>query len=132
MTPVDATSTCSGAQPTNRAVSDAICRATFIPASPVQALAHPLFTTIARATPPDLPRWSIDTRTGAAWARLVVNTAAAEAGRSDTISARSSPWLDLMPALTPDARNPPGVVMPPAVISRICGVETLMRDEWRL
>ena len=37
---------------------------------------------MARATPPDRARWSIETSTGAAWARLVVNMAAAVAGRS--------------------------------------------------
>ena len=54
MTPVDATSTCSAAQPTTLAVSAAISCATRRPLSPVHALAQPLFTTIARAMPPRL------------------------------------------------------------------------------
>ena len=56
MTPVEATSTCSTGQPTRRAVSVAISRASRRPASPVQALAQPLLTTIARAVPPERAR----------------------------------------------------------------------------
>ena len=89
MTPVEATSTCSGGQPTSFAVSAAISRAAAIPASPVQALAHPLLTTIARTTPPDVARCSFDTVTGAACTLLRVKTAAAVAGASETMSARS-------------------------------------------
>ena len=51
MTPVEATSTSSGAQPTAAAVSAAMRRACARPSSPVQALAQPLLTTIARAVP---------------------------------------------------------------------------------
>ncbi len=53
MTPVDATSTCSAAQPIASATACAISRATARPASPVHALAQPLFTTTAAACPPD-------------------------------------------------------------------------------
>jgi hypothetical protein len=81
----------------------------------VHAFAHPLFTTIARATPPERARCSRESRTGAAAARFVVNTAAAAAGVSETSSARSRP-LALIPALTPAAVNPCGVVTPPAVV----------------
>ncbi len=119
MTPVDATNTSSTLHPTRRAVSAAISRATTRPRSPVHAFAQPLFATMARARPRVVARCSSDTMTGAAWARFVVNTAAAAAGRSDTSSARSRPPLALMPALTPAARNPAGVVTPPVVISRI-------------
>ena len=52
MTPVDATSTCSAGQPTSAAVAAAISAASCSPSSPVQALAQPLLTTIARAMPP--------------------------------------------------------------------------------
>ena len=60
--PVDATSTCSGAQPTRRAASSAMARATAIPSSPVQAFAQPLLTMTARAWPPDRVRCSRDLR----------------------------------------------------------------------
>ena len=113
MTPVDATSTCSSGQPTSRAVSLAMSRAACSPSSPVQALAQPLLTTMARAAPPERTRCSRETTTGAAGARLVVKTAAACAGASETSSARSSPPLALMPALTPAARKPRGAVTPP-------------------
>ena len=56
ITPVEETSTCSTGHLIARAVSAAMSRATCIPSSPVQALAQPLFTTIARATPPDFFR----------------------------------------------------------------------------
>ena len=80
MTPVDATSTSSASQPSARAVSAHISRATCIPAGPVQAFAQPLLTTTARAVPPVASRCSREMRTGAAVAWLVVNTAAADAG----------------------------------------------------
>src|SRR5580704_9055213 len=121
MTPVEATSTCSAGQPTSRAVSDAMSLAAAIPSSPVQALAQPLLATIARARPPERARCSRETRTGAACALLVVKTAAAVAGTSDTTSARSRP-LALMPALTPAARKPCGVVTPPDVPRRFAVV----------
>src|SRR5262249_19782088 len=82
--------------------------------SPVQALAQPLLTTTARATPPERDRCSRETTTGAALALLVVKTAAACAGASETSSARSARPLALMPALIPAARNPRGTVTPPA------------------
>ena len=118
ITPVDATSTCSTGQPTRRAVSAVIVLASRSPASPVQALAHPLLTTTARATPPDRERCSRDTVTGAACARFVVKTAAAVAGWSEISNARSrAPGLALIPALTPAARNPFGVATPPPMVS---------------
>ena len=56
MTPVDATSTASGAQPSFAAVFCAISMACDRPSLPVQALAQPLLTTTADACPPDLRR----------------------------------------------------------------------------
>ena len=61
-----------------------------MPASPVQALAQPLLQTIARALPPDISRFARETTTGAACVLLVVNTAAADTGRSAVISMTSS------------------------------------------
>src|SRR5207237_425981 len=53
MTPVDATSTWSGSAPSTAAVAVAIASACARPSSPVQALAQPLFATIARTSPDD-------------------------------------------------------------------------------
>ena len=58
-------------------------------------------------------RCSCETSTGAACARLVVNTAAAEASPSETISARSGAPDFLMPQATPAARNPCGAPTDP-------------------
>ena len=80
ITPVEATSTCSVGQPTSRAASAAIPRATSRPSSPVHAFAQPLFTITARAVCRERARCSRETTTGAACALLVVNTAAAAAG----------------------------------------------------
>ena len=96
------------------AVSAAISRACASPSAPVQALAQPLLTTMARIDPLARERCSRDRRIGAAAARLVVNTPAAEAGPSETTSARSGRPFALMPQATPAARNPPGAAMPPA------------------
>ena len=89
MTPVDATSTSSASQPSARAVSAAISSATLRPASPVQAFAQPLLTTIARAWPPVAARWSRDTTIGAATALFTVKTPAALDGRPDATMATS-------------------------------------------
>ncbi len=66
---------------------------------------------------PTAPGWSRDTMTGAACARLVVKTAAAEAGRSDAITARSSPPFALIPQATPAAVKPRGAVTLPSICS---------------
>jgi hypothetical protein len=120
MTPVDATSTSDGAHPISRATNSTVDRATFMPPSPVQALAHPLLQMIARACPPDCSRLSRDTITGAATVLLVVNTAAADARRSAVSSMTSSghAWVfGLIPAYTPAALNPAGAVTPPSIRS---------------
>ena len=115
MTPVDATSTDDGSTPSVAAVRSAIALAWVIPSTPVQALAQPLLTTIAAAWPPDAASRLRDTRIGAAWARLVVNTAAAGTGRSAATRVRSCLPEALMPHATPAARKPPGAVMPPSI-----------------
>ena len=119
ITPVEATSTCGTGQPISRAVSDAISRAARYPSSPVQAFAQPLLTTIARATLSDRSRCSRERTTGAACARFIVKTAAAVAAVSDTRSARSGAPLALIPALTPAALNPAGVVTPPLTTATV-------------
>ena len=114
MTPVEATSTSSASQPRARAVSAVISSATLCPASPVQALAQPLLTTMARARPPVEARCAFETSTGAAAARLIVNAPAALAESSATSSIRSSaPARALMPQWTPAVRKPAGAVTPP-------------------
>ena len=65
-------------------------RASGSPSGPVQALAQPLLITTTRECPPEACSRAFETSTGAATALLVVNTAALDAGRSLTISARSS------------------------------------------
>ncbi len=90
MTPVDATSTSSGRHPIWRATNSTVERATAMPASPVHAFAHPLLQTIALARPPERSRFARETMTGAACVLFVVNTAAADTGRSAVITITSS------------------------------------------
>src|SRR2546422_2079988 len=116
ITPVEATSTFSASMPAMRAKARAVLRATASPRSPVAAFAHPEFATIARAAPPVFMREAELRRTGAAGKRFVVNSAAAEAGRSEKNRARSrsgffaapARFARLMPHETPAARNPRG------------------------
>src|SRR5436309_15491342 len=116
ITPVEATSTCSASIPAMRVKARAVLRAAASPRSPVAAFAHPEFATIARAAPPVFMREAELRRTGAAVKRFVVNSAAAEAGRSEKNRARSrsgflaapARFARLMPHETPAARNPRG------------------------
>jgi hypothetical protein len=57
MIPVEATRTSSGATWMDRATSRAISSASRCPFGPVQALALPLFATIARAWPRAVTSW---------------------------------------------------------------------------
>ncbi len=115
MTPVDATRTSSRAQPREEAVSATISRASFIPSGPVHAFAQPLLVMTAWATPLLVASCSSVTSTGAALARLVVNTPAALAGVSVAIKARSGLPDALIPHANPAARNPFGAVTPPSI-----------------
>jgi hypothetical protein len=56
ITPVDATITCCGSTARAAATSADISSASAMPCGPVQALAQPLFVTIAQATPPLVAR----------------------------------------------------------------------------
>ena len=58
--------------------------------------------------------WFFETTIGAACARFVVKTAATDAGRSDAMTAMSSPFA-LMPQCTPLELKPLGAVTPPAM-----------------
>ena len=72
--PVEQTATSSTGQSSAAAVSSAIRAASAMPGSPVQAFAPPELSTTARRVPSATCR---DQRTGAAWTRLLVKTAAA-------------------------------------------------------
>ena len=104
ITPVDATSTRFLSQPMARAAYSAIAAASNTPLSPVQALALPLLTMMARATPA-LTLLS-DSSTGAARTRFWVNTAAVGTSSSATTSPRSGRPRRLMPATMPANLNP--------------------------
>src|SRR3954452_4745112 len=106
MRPVEQTSTCSAATPSPSPVSAAMRRASVRPRSPVAALALPDDSTTAAARPS--ARWSRLICTGAAQARLVVNTpAAGTAVRSSVATiARSGAPDSLIPHAAPPATNP--------------------------
>ena len=110
MTPVDATRTCEGSIPNNSAVARAVSSAVCIPSFPVQALAFPELTTMARQRPRLSTRFCRESKTGAAATRFVVKTpAAVVAGESEKISAKSNASrVFLIPAATAAPRNPGG------------------------
>ncbi len=128
MTPVEATRACDSSQSAAAAERTAISRASAIPCGPVHAFAQPLFVTMTCAMPPLASRCARDTSTGAAFAWFVVNTAAAVAGRSAAISARSGWPESLMPHATPALRNPYGAVIPPPIGMTSATVDSLERE----
>ena len=79
MTPVEPSSTCSGAMPSASAAHSAVFRHSSSPVLPVAALAMPAFTTTACAIffPSTIRRSQI---TGAACTRLLVNVPATAQG----------------------------------------------------
>ena len=114
--PVEQTRIWLVAQPSTSAVPAASVLAAAMPQGPVQALALPLLRRTPRASL--ALRCALETRTGAALTRLVVNTPAATAGTSEATSAMSSrPLFEaLMPAKTAPARNPFEAVTPPLIV----------------
>ena len=113
MTPVEATSTSSAAQPRASATMRADARATSRPCSPVAALALPEFRTTARAWP-EAARGR-ETCTGAAQKRFLVKVPAQTQVLSATTSARSRrSGLWRKPAETPVARMPLAAQTPPS------------------
>ncbi len=110
--PVEHTSTASGSQPMAAAVSAHMRAAWATPSAPVAALALPLLSTTAAACPPVAARWARVTCTGAAASLFWVKVAAALTGRPSAVatSDRSGSPEGLMPAATPLATNPAGVV----------------------
>src|SRR5258705_7024068 len=136
ITPVEATSTCSGSQPSALATSSVIRRALASPSSPVQAFAQPLFTTMAQPVPRVTSRCRFETSTGAACARLVVNRPAIDANVSTARTARSSaPAFALMPQCSAADRNPVGAVMPPSIgaidVCRVTAMRSAMQGGQR-
>src|SRR5258708_4946534 len=122
MRPVEATSTWAAGTRRIFAATAVISSASRRPRAPVQALALPELTTMARAV--DLFARGRLTLTGAAQTWLVVNSPATAAGVSETMSARSRlpPLLDplpvprrLMSQKTPEARKPFGAVTEPGM-----------------
>ncbi len=109
MGPVEHTMTCSAAQSSAAATRVAESSATSRPAAPVPALAQPELRITARVAGP-AARWRRLTWTGAAAAVLVVKTAAATVLSSPATSAMSRSLAFLMPAATPEARNPAAAV----------------------
>jgi hypothetical protein len=88
MTPVDDGSTCGAGTLSSFARARLVASATLSPVRVAQ-LALPALTSTARARPPVAARLRRVKRTGAACTRFVVNTPAAAASTSETISARS-------------------------------------------
>ena len=97
MRPVEQTMTWRDRNPRALAVASAMRLAFSMPATPVQALAFPAFAMMARASPDR--RCIIDTRTGAALTRFVVNVPATTVSCGEWISAMSG--LLLLAALMP-------------------------------
>ena len=113
MTPVEATSTSEGSQPSSAATSSAVRLAVARPGSPVAALALPELRTTARAWPS--ATCSRLTTTGAAQKRLVVKVPAATQVSSAATSAMSRRLGSRRnPACRPAARMPSAAQTPPA------------------
>ena len=81
ITPVEHTPICERLRPSGTATASHIALASSMPCTPVQALALPEFAMIARSSP--LRRWDCETRTGAAFTRLVVKVPAEAQGFSE-------------------------------------------------
>src|SRR5579863_1359680 len=83
MTPVEQTRICEGCRrPSSRASFSAVVAAAERPSEPVQQLAFPELTITPRMRCADCRRCNCEAITGAAFTRLVVKTAAADAGVS--------------------------------------------------
>src|SRR5437773_2059136 len=108
ITPVEQTNNSCDAQPSRFAASATVRTAAAWPASPVAQLAFPAFTTTARMRPFDKRKFSLEIRTGAATTRFCVKTAAADAGTSLEITARSSAPVFFKPQAVAAKRNPKG------------------------
>src|SRR5271169_5419213 len=108
MMPVEEGKTCSGGQAKICAQAAQVARAASRPAWPAAQLALPALMAATRTLPPVARRCSLSTINGAAVTRLAVKTAAALAGASATMTAKSVRPLFLSPALTAPKRKPRG------------------------
>src|SRR6267142_6664966 len=108
ITPVEQTNNSCGVQPSRFAASATVRSAAAWPAAPVAQLALPAFTTTARMRPFDARLFSLEIRTGAATTRFCVKTAAADAGTSLEMMARSSAPVFFNPQAVAAKRNPRG------------------------
>src|SRR6266478_4216665 len=108
ITPVEQTNNSAGVSNMRRAASSFVRSATVSPEAPVAQLALPALTTTARMRPLDSRRFFFERVTGAATTRFCVKTAAADAGTSLDISARSSAPVFLRPQAVAAKRNPLG------------------------
>src|SRR5260221_14686648 len=108
ITPVEHTNSSCGAISMRRAASWLVRCATISPCAPVAQLALPALTTNARMRPFDSRRFFLESVTGAATTRFCVKTAAADAGTSLEISARSSAPVFFRPHAVAAKRNPLG------------------------
>jgi hypothetical protein len=130
ISPVEQTSTSSAPTPSSSAVWLHSAAASSRPRSPVAALALPLEIRTAAARPPLALMCARLIWTGAAQARFRVKVAAVGTGWPSSVAsnARSRAPEALIPAASPEATNPPGVVMlmgtPPPSAARILRVGT--------
>src|SRR5579863_4628075 len=108
ITPVEHTNNSCGVISMRRAASSLVRCATISPCAPVAQLAFPAFTTTARMRPFDSRRFFFESVTGAATTRFCVKTAAADAGTSLEISARSSAPVFFRLQAVAAKRNPLG------------------------
>src|SRR5579883_2209019 len=90
ITPVEQTTTCSPRQARSSATLSAVALEAIMPPGPTEQFAFPELTITARIAPEEARTCSRDNTTGGACTRFCVNTAAAEAGGSETINATSS------------------------------------------
>src|SRR5216683_7220543 len=108
ITPVEQTNNSAGVSNMRRAASSLVRCATTAPRPPVAQLALPALTTTPRMQPLDSRRFLFERMTGAATTRFCVNTAAAEAGTSLEMRARSSAPVFFRPHAVAAKRNPLG------------------------
>ena len=97
-----------GRQPKVSAAALQVARAASRPAWPAAQLALPALMATTRTLPPVARRCSLSTISGAAVTRLAVKAAAALAGASATMRAKSVRPLCLSPALAAPKRKPRG------------------------
>src|SRR2546426_3930600 len=120
MTPVEHTKISSVREPISRAACAAVRREARRPSGPVEQFALPEFTTTPRIVPREARKCSRESTSGAACTRLVVKTAAAEAGEPLEIMPRSSFPFFLRPQDAAEKQYPSGTAD--------CGGEFLMRS----